>query len=71
LDIKAETIPLSSNERDDLKMANEKLNKLRREEKLKWAPRAKVKYIHEGAIILNIFTYSLMGSIEKKEKFPA
>jgi hypothetical protein len=28
LDIKAETIPLSADERKDLKMANEKLNKL-------------------------------------------
>jgi curved DNA-binding protein CbpA len=35
LDIKAETIPLSSTERADLKLANEKLNKLRRDEEIK------------------------------------
>jgi hypothetical protein len=29
-------------------MANEKLKKLRREEEIKWAQRAKVKYIQEG-----------------------
>jgi hypothetical protein len=53
LDIKAETTPLSLDERSDFKMANEKINKLRREEEMKWAQRAKVKYIHEGGIILN------------------
>jgi hypothetical protein len=57
LDIKAEMIPLSQGERNDLKIANEKLNKLRRDEEIKWAQRAKVKYIQEGGgIIPNIFT---------------
>jgi hypothetical protein len=45
LDIKAETIALSSAERNELKLTNEKLNKLRRDEETKWAQRAKVKYI--------------------------
>jgi hypothetical protein len=48
LDIKAEMIPLSQGERNELKIANEKLNKLRRDEEIKWAQRAKVKYIQEG-----------------------
>jgi hypothetical protein len=45
LEIKVETMPLSIVECDELKQANEKLNKLRREEDIKWAQRAKVKYI--------------------------
>jgi hypothetical protein len=56
LDIKAETMPLSFVERIELKQANEKLNKLQREEEIKWAQRAKVKYIQVGAIIPNIST---------------
>jgi hypothetical protein len=50
LDIKAESMPLSFVERTELKQDNENLNKLRREEEIKWAQRAKVKYIQEGAI---------------------
>jgi hypothetical protein len=37
LHIKAETVPLSLVERTELKQANEKINKLRREEEIKWA----------------------------------
>jgi hypothetical protein len=48
LDIKAETMLLSIVEPDELKQANHKLNKLRREEEIKWAQRTKVKYIQEG-----------------------
>ena len=48
LDIKAETLPLSDNERNTLKLANDSLNKLRRDEETKWAQRSKVKYIQEG-----------------------
>jgi hypothetical protein len=35
LDIKTETCPLTQIERDDLKLANEKLSKLRRDEEIK------------------------------------
>jgi exonuclease III len=45
LDIKAESLPLSSAERDALKDANERLARLRRDEETKWAQRAKVKHI--------------------------
>jgi hypothetical protein len=50
LDIKAETeiVPLSFVEGTELKQANKNLNKLRREKEIKWAQRAKVKYIQEG-----------------------
>jgi hypothetical protein len=47
-DIKAETSPLSSHEREEFKKANESLNELRREEESKWAQRAKVKHIQGG-----------------------
>jgi hypothetical protein len=47
-DIKAESLPLSPDERNELKMANEKLNKLRSDEEIKWAQSAKVKFIQEG-----------------------
>ena len=48
LDIKAETSPLSSSERDTLRGANDRLCCLRRDEETKWAQRAKVKHIQEG-----------------------
>jgi hypothetical protein len=48
LDIKAETCPLTERERLDLKQANDQLNKIRRDEEIKWAQRAKVKHIQEG-----------------------
>jgi hypothetical protein len=48
LDVKAETNILNSDEREELKKANDNLNVLRREEESKWAQRAKVKHIQNG-----------------------
>jgi hypothetical protein len=48
LDLKAETILLSDDERRCLKNANDELSKLRRDEETKWAQRAKVKHVQEG-----------------------
>ena len=48
LDIKAENVPLSDDERKALKDATECLANLRRDEETKWAQRAKVKHIQEG-----------------------
>jgi hypothetical protein len=55
LNLKAKSDPLSLSEREELKKANECINKLRREEESKWAQRAKVKHIQEGAITQNTF----------------
>jgi hypothetical protein len=48
LDIKAETTPLSNSEREELKVVNENISKLRRDEEIIWAQHAKVKQIQEG-----------------------
>jgi hypothetical protein len=69
LDIKAETIPLSLEERSELKTANEKLNKLRREEEIKWLQRAKVKYIQEGGNNTKYFHLIANGKHRKKKIF--
>jgi hypothetical protein len=69
LDIKAESAPLSPNERNDLKTANEKLNKLRRDEEIKWAQRAKVKYIQEGGDNTKYFHLIANGKHRKKKIF--
>jgi hypothetical protein len=67
LDIKAEMIPLSQGERNELKIANEKLNKLRRDEEIKWAQRAKVKYIQEGGDNTKYFHLIANGKHRKKK----
>ena len=48
LDFKAETCPLSADERATKKEADDFLAKLRRDEESKWAQRAKVRHVHEG-----------------------
>jgi hypothetical protein len=48
LDIKAETIPLTTSEREKMREAQEEIATLRRDEETKWAQRAKVKHIQEG-----------------------
>jgi hypothetical protein len=68
LDIKAESTPLSPEERNDLKMANKKLNKLRREEDIKWQ-RAKVKYIQEGGNNTKYFHLIANGKLRKIKSF--
>jgi hypothetical protein len=67
LDIKGETMPLSIMERTELKQANEKLNKLRRDEEIKWAQRAKVKYIQEGGDNTKYFHLIANGKHRKKK----
>jgi hypothetical protein len=64
--IKAETNPLGLQEREELKKANDGLNKLRREEESKWAQRAKVKHIQEGGIIRGISILLQMVNIERR-----
>ena len=54
LDVKAETVPLTDLEREELRLANDKNASLRRDEESKWAQHAKVKNIQEGGAILNI-----------------
>jgi hypothetical protein len=56
LDLKSESIPLNDDARTKLRKENDDLTKLRRDEESKWAQRAKIKHIHEGGIIPNIFT---------------
>ena len=69
LDIKAETCPLSNAERAELKLANEKLNKLRRDEETKWAQRAKVKFVQEGGNNTKYFHLIANGKHRKKKIF--
>jgi hypothetical protein len=68
LDIKAETCPLSNDERDQLKLANDKLSKLRRDEETKWAQRAKVKFVQEGGNNTKYFHLIANGKHRKKKK---
>jgi hypothetical protein len=69
LDIKAESIPLSLVEREELKKANDNLNKLRRDEETKWAQRAKVKNIQEGGNNTKYFHLIANGKHRKKKIF--
>ena len=69
LDIKAENYPLSSAEKDRLKDANERINKLRRDEETKWAQRAKVKHIQEGGNNTKYFHLIANGKHRRKKIF--
>jgi hypothetical protein len=69
LDVKAEMCPLSSVERNELRIANDKINKLRREEETKWAQRAKVKYVQEGGNNTKYFHLIANGRHRKKKIF--
>jgi hypothetical protein len=66
LDIKAETQPLSHGEREQLRMANDDMNKLRRAEEAKWAQRAKVKHVQEGGNNTKYFHLIANGKNRKK-----
>jgi hypothetical protein len=66
LDIKAESMPLSSSKREALRDANERVTKLRRDEETKWAQRAKLKHIQEGGTTVNIFIPLQMDNIGKR-----
>jgi exonuclease III len=69
LDLKAESIRLSEQERDALRTANDKMAKLRREEEAKWAQRAKVKHILEGGNNTRYFHLIANGKHRKKKIF--
>jgi NCAIR mutase (PurE)-related protein len=67
LDLKAETNLLTTVEREELKKANDSLNKLRWEEESKWAIRAKVKHIQEGVNNTRYFHLIANGKHRKKK----
>jgi hypothetical protein len=67
LDIQAETCPLTKRERLDLKKTNDQLNKLRREEEIKWAQRTKLKHIQEGGNNTKYFHLIANGKHMKKK----
>ena len=69
LDIKAETTPLSTQEREALRNANDKIASFRRDEESKWAQRAKVKYIQEGGDNTKYFHLIANGKHRKKKIF--
>jgi hypothetical protein len=69
LDLKAETILLSDDERRCLKNANDELAKLRRDEETKWAQRAKVKHAQEGGNNTKYFHLVANGKHRKKKIF--
>jgi hypothetical protein len=69
LDIKAETYPLSENERKDLRNANEQVNKLWSNEESKWTQRANVKHVQEGGNNTKYFHLIVNGKHRKKKIF--
>jgi hypothetical protein len=69
LDIKAESIPLSNNEKRKLREANEGLCNLRRNEETKWSQRAMVKHIQEGGNNTKYFHLIANGKHRKKKIF--
>ena len=69
LDIKAEVVPLSSEERAAKKAAHDDLAKLRRDEETKWAQRAKVKHVREGGNNTKYFHLIANGKHRKKQIF--
>jgi hypothetical protein len=69
LDIQVETNPLSDVDRATLKYANERINKLRRDEETKWAQRAKVKYVQQSGNNTKYFHLITNGKHRKKKYF--
>jgi hypothetical protein len=69
LDIKAETVPLNTFEREELKVANDKISKLRRDEEIKWAQRAKVKHVQEGGNNTKYYHLIANGKHRRKKIF--
>jgi hypothetical protein len=67
LDLKAENTPLSKDERLSLIKANDELAKLRRDEEIKCAQRAKVKHVQEGGNNTKYFHLVANGRHRKKE----
>ena len=69
LDIKAEIVPLSDAEREELRNANDKIASLRRDGESKWAQTAKVKYIQEGGNNTKFFHLITNGKHRRKNIF--
>jgi hypothetical protein len=69
LDLKAENVLLTNDERLCLNNANDPLAKLRRDEETKWAQRAKVKHVQEGGNNTKYFHLVANGKHRKKKKF--
>jgi hypothetical protein len=58
----------SDSERGELKNANDRLGKLRRDEDSKWAQRSKVKHIQEGGDNTKYFHLIANGKHRRKKK---
>jgi hypothetical protein len=69
LDLKAETTPLNDSERDAMRVANEKVLNLRRDEESKWAQRAKVKHVQECGNNTKYFHLIANGKHRRKKIF--
>jgi mannosylglycoprotein endo-beta-mannosidase len=69
LDTRAETTPLSDDDRRILRKANDDLSKLRRDEETKWAQRAKVKHVQEGENNTKYFHLIANGIHRRKKIF--
>jgi hypothetical protein len=67
LDLKAETSVLTMAENSSLREANDLLGKLRRDEELKWAQRAKVKHVQEGGNNTKYFHLIANGKHRRKK----
>jgi hypothetical protein len=67
--IKAEMIPLTTSEGEEMKEANEQIAKLRRVEEIKWAQRAKVKHVQEGGNNTKYFHLIASGKHRMKKIF--
>ena len=66
LDIKAETTPLSTAEREAKKNADDFIARLRRDEEAKWAQRAKLKHVQQGGDNTRYFHLIANGKHRKK-----
>ncbi|KAK1612226.1 hypothetical protein QYE76_035899 [Lolium multiflorum] len=65
----SETIPLDETERNSLREAKLKINKLHRDEEAKWAQRAKVRHIQEGGDNTKYFHLIANGKHRRKRIF--
>jgi hypothetical protein len=71
LDLKAEVSPLSAAERNILRMANDDIAKLRRDEETKWAQRAKIKNVQQGGNNTKYFHLIANGRHRRKKNISA
>jgi hypothetical protein len=69
LDTRGEITPLNDSDRVALRVANEKLAKLHRDEESKWAQRAKIKHMQEGGNNTKYFHLIANGKDKRKKIF--